>query len=124
MKILTTFEYEQEEVLQLVRADLEARGVRWKASTLEFRGALRVSFEVGAEDEETPSRGEAAPASVPALPAERPAAAATAVPRSEMGDILELSQALERSRPGLFQARPGASRELAPNESLEYPREE
>jgi hypothetical protein len=120
MKIVIT--YEKQDLLKLVRVDLEARGIRPKESSLAYRGALRVRFEVEV-DEEGASVVEVAPASKPARTAEPPAAPATEGAPLDMDAILGASQALERSRPGLFQGRPGAVRELGPNEFYEYPKE-
>jgi hypothetical protein len=120
MKIVIT--YEKHDLLKLVQADLEARGIRPKASGLAYRGALRVRFEVEV-DEESASVVEVAPAAAPVRTTEPPVAPATEVAPLEMDAILGASQALERSRPGLFQGRPGAVRELGPNEFYEYPKE-
>ena len=119
MKIVIT--YEKRDVLRLVQADLQARGIRGKAGMpLSYRGALHVRFEVDTDDEELPAETAAVPTR--SLAAEGEVAEAEAP--AEMDEILGLSQALERSRPGLFQVRPGAVRQLAPNESHAYPKEE
>jgi len=117
MKIVIT--YEKRDVLRLVQADLQARGIRGKAGTpLSYRGALHVRFEVDTDDEENPP--EAVPSPTRSLATEGEGAEASPA----MDEILGLSQALERSRPGLFQVRPGAMRQLAPNESHTYPKED
>jgi hypothetical protein len=111
--------YEKRDVLRLVQADLQARGIREKSGApLSYRGALHVRFEVDTDDEESPA--EAAPSPVRSLAAEGDGAEASPA----MDEILGLSQALERSRPGLFQVRPGVLRQLAPNESHTYPKED
>lgn len=114
MKIAVT--YEKKDLLRLVAQDLQSQGIRVKAGTsLEYKGALEVKLLVETEEGDplpraAPTRDEKLPLAAPVTPE-----ITTPFVVEEDGDVSSVVRASNRIIK--------TGRALAPNESLEFPRE-
>lgn len=97
MIILIT--YEKADILRLILADMQARGLTVKGETLAYKGALQCKFEVDVKDEEptlTP-----APARAP-VRTEAPEAAEAPDTPEDLGALMKQSQHLQKIKPAPF----------------------
>ncbi len=121
MKIVVT--YEKDDILRLVRGDLQAQGIKVKEGVpLIYKGALTVRLEVETDD--------AQPGVAPAPQAAK-VAAASPVPAptngappvvEDMSSVVAASQALVKNKKGQFEIANVGERPLAENESYDFPR--
>lgn len=123
MKIDVT--YEKSDILRLVLEDLKRRQIKVKEGFKpEYKGALSVKLSIEADDEDAPES------------VERPAAEATSrgdgeappqEPEVDMDTVLQQSRRVaSTTKPSFRTAENGEplKRQLGPNESLDFPREE
>jgi len=121
MKIDVT--YEKADILRLVLEDLKKRQIKIKAGSMpEYKGALHVKLSIEAEDDEvasTPTTRSAAEAA-----SRGDGEAPPREPRQEADDAVDMGDVLQQSQRVQATTKPSFQRQLGPNESLEFPREE
>lgn len=123
MKINVT--YEKDDIIRLVKEDLERRGLRLKPGAQpEYKGALQVKLSIEAMDEDVPPPPPPlAPPSPKASEGDEPA------PAEEDGDmeaVLRSSQHVAATTRPTFKLAENdqpLKRSLGVNESLDFPRE-
>lgn len=115
MKISIT--YEKRDILALVAQDLTQRGLNVKEDVpIEYKGALSVKLAVDVEGSPIDAPAVKTRTRVVTAPVEEP----ENVPMS-LATLRGQSEALTRSNPGKFAQR---ERQLGPNESLDFPRDD
>jgi hypothetical protein len=120
--------YEKADILKLVDEDLRKRRLRAKpGSHLEYKGALQVKLSIDVEEMEEAALPPPPVASRPSTPSPLPEEVEGDEEPSEgpmdMGAILSMSSSLAKKE-GKFDLKKGPPRQLGPDETYEYPKDE
>lgn len=121
MKILVT--YEKQDILRLIQADLQSKGLALKAgTTIEYKGAMQAKFSVETDDT-VAAPLTAAPPTTPTPTTNPPTTPVFEENATSLGDVLAQSERLVRGAGGKLETRPGPPRRLRAGESLDPPKE-
>jgi len=113
--------YEKKDILRLVHKDMQAQGLRLKSgTTLAYKGALQVGFQVETEDEGPESSTLDETITSAPLSADTPPEALALTAAEEavgMGSVLGASKQLVMTQPGKFE--PKGPRTLVRNDMMQ-----